>query len=86
MSFAAVDTETLLAGRSDWIDPETAATLARHPLASVDTEYPHHVRSVDSPNGLDRPSARHPVFSYGRSASSTTTPTRPPSSAGSTRE
>ena len=64
MPFEAVATETLLAGRSDWIDREAAATLADRPLEAVDTEFPHHVGAVDSPDGPERPRERHPVF-YG---------------------
>jgi len=58
------DAETLLAGRSDWLTPSTAAVLTRAPLDAVDTEYPHYVRSVDGPEGVERPRERHPVF-YG---------------------
>jgi hypothetical protein len=63
-SFDAVDPETLLSGRLDRLDPDGAAALAEHPLASVDREYPHHVGAVDSPDGPARPSDQHPVF-YG---------------------
>lgn len=62
--FADVDADTLLSGESDWVDDEFAERLARHPLDSIATEYPHHVRSVDGPDGVERPSERHPVF-YG---------------------
>lgn len=59
-----VDTQTILAGQGDWIDDELATSLAAHPLACVDREYPHYVRSVDSPDDTARPSDQHPVF-YG---------------------
>ncbi len=62
--FDAVDPETMLSGRLDWLDDDGAAALAAHPIESVDREYPHHVGSVDSPEGPERPSERHPVF-YG---------------------
>ncbi|RDI71192.1 DUF2891 domain-containing protein [Halopelagius longus] len=61
-TLADADTETVLAGRSDWFDSEVAETLAHHPLESLETEFPHHVRSVDSPSGGPRPKERHPVF------------------------
>lgn len=63
-SFDAVDAETVLTGRSDWIGPGLMKTLSRHPLDGIETEFPHFVRSVDSPGGPECPSERHPVF-YG---------------------
>lgn len=62
--FADVEMETVLSGESDWVGPEIAETLSRHPLESIDTEYPHHARSVNSPDGNPRPKEQHPVF-YG---------------------
>ncbi|WP_082146806.1 DUF2891 family protein [Halostagnicola sp. A56] len=59
-----VETEWILSGKSDWIGPEFAATLSQHPLDSIETEFPHFVRSVESPKGPERPRDRHPVF-YG---------------------
>ncbi|WP_313691486.1 DUF2891 domain-containing protein [Halorarum halobium] len=61
---AAVDTDVILSGRSDWIGPDLAETLSHHPLASIETEFPHHVRSMESPERNERPRERHPVF-YG---------------------
>lgn len=58
----AVETDTILSGKSEWIGPKLAATLSHHPLVSIETEFPHYVRSLDSPEGGDRPSGRHPVF------------------------
>lgn len=58
------DAETLLAGRSDWIDAAAASRLANHPLESVDTEYPHYVGAVEGPEGPTPPSEQHPLF-YG---------------------
>ncbi|MDS0294836.1 DUF2891 domain-containing protein [Halogeometricum luteum] len=58
------DPERILRGRSDWLTPEMWERLARHPLESVDTEFPHYVRQVDSPEGAPRPKERHPAF-YG---------------------
>jgi hypothetical protein len=62
--FAAVDADTLLSGRGDWLDAGRARRLAAHPLASLDTEYPHYVREVEGPEGPPVPSEQHPVF-YG---------------------
>lgn len=63
-SLADVDSETLLAGRTDWLDADDWSRLARHPLEGLETEYPHHAHPVESPDPPDRPSERHPVF-YG---------------------
>ncbi|MCO8242723.1 MULTISPECIES: DUF2891 domain-containing protein [unclassified Haladaptatus] len=59
---AAVETNVILSGRSDWIGTDTAETLSEYPLESIETEFPHFVGSVDSPNGVERPKERHPVF------------------------
>ncbi|WP_276270574.1 DUF2891 domain-containing protein [Haloarcula litorea] len=58
------DAATMVSGRADWIDPELCSALAEYPLDSIDTEYPHFVRSVDGPDDTVRPSEDHPVF-YG---------------------
>lgn len=63
-SIANVETERILSGKSDWIGPDIATTLSQHPLSSIETEFPHFVRSVESPKGPERPRKRHPVF-YG---------------------
>ena len=63
-SFETVDAETVLSGRTDWIGAEEAATLARHSLDCIETEFPHYVGSVDSPEGPPRPRDQHPIF-YG---------------------
>ena len=60
--FDAVNEDEILRGKSDWVTPDLAERLAQHPLESVDTEFPHYVRSVDSPDGVVRPRERHPVF------------------------
>lgn len=60
--FADLAPETLLAGRSDWLDAETASRLAEHPLDGIETEYPHHAHAVQSAGDVERPSERHPVF------------------------
>ncbi|MEF8781376.1 MAG: DUF2891 domain-containing protein [Haloferacaceae archaeon] len=57
-----VDTDTILAGESGWIAPELAGVLSHYPLDSLETEYPHYAREVDSPDGVARPSETHPVF------------------------
>lgn len=61
---AAVDTDTILSGRSDWFRTDLVAILSHHPLDSIETEFPHYVRSIDSPDGIERPKKQHPVF-YG---------------------
>ena len=63
-SFAAVETETLLAGRADWMSSEVQTRLARLPLESVDREFPHYVGRVESAEGFTTPAEQHPVF-YG---------------------
>lgn len=63
-AFDSVDAETILSGRSDWIDAGLAERLSRHPLDSVETEFPHFVGAIDSPDEFDRPRDQHPVF-YG---------------------
>ncbi|MFB6198699.1 MAG: DUF2891 family protein, partial [Halobacteriaceae archaeon] len=57
-----VGVETIVSGRSNWIGSELAEQLARHPLDSVDTEFPHHVSSMESPDDVTRPREQHPVF------------------------
>lgn len=59
-----VDASTIRSGHSDPFGPDTADRLARNPLESIETEFPHFVRSIDSPDGVTRPSEQHPVF-YG---------------------
>jgi hypothetical protein len=63
-SFDTVDTETILSGQSDWIGPDLMEALSQHPLDCMETEFPHFSYSVDSPNEIERPKERHPVF-YG---------------------
>ncbi|MDR5671639.1 Protein-tyrosine-phosphatase [Halalkaliarchaeum sp. AArc-CO] len=60
--FDAVDDDEIVRGKSDWITPELAERLSQHPLESVETEFPHYVRSVDSPDDVVRPRENHPVF------------------------
>lgn len=57
-----IDTDTILAGESDWFGPDLAEVLSHHPLDSIETEFPHYVHSVDSPDGVTRPRDQHPVF------------------------
>lgn len=59
-----VDTETVLSGRSDWVSPDLAGTLAAYPLDGIGTEFPHYVGSVDGPDDFEPPRESHPVF-YG---------------------
>ena len=61
---AELPPDVLVEGRRDALPIDAAATLATHPLEGVETEYPHYVGSVESPEGPLRPAARHPVF-YG---------------------
>ncbi len=63
-SLETVDAATLLSGRSDWIGTELAEVLSRDPRDSIETEFPHHVGSVDSRDDFERPTEQHPVF-YG---------------------
>lgn len=58
----AVDVETVLSGRSEWVGPDVAEALAHYPLESLDTEYPHYVHAVESPDAVPVPSEQHPVF------------------------
>lgn len=60
----ATDVETVLSGRTDWVGPEVMETLARHPLDAINTEFPHYVHSIESPDDTPRPAAQHPIF-YG---------------------
>ena len=63
-SLDSIDVETILSGRSDWIETDLMKELVRHPLDCVETEFPHSVWSIDSPDGIERPKEQHPVF-YG---------------------
>ena len=63
-SLDTVDTDTILSGRTNWVSPDVMKTLARHPLDAIDTEFPHYVHSVESPDGTPRPAEQHPIF-YG---------------------
>jgi len=62
--FEAIDTATILSGHGDWINAEGLETLSQYPRESIETEFPHYVRSMDSPDDIDPPKADHPVF-YG---------------------
>ena len=64
MAFDDIGADRILSGRTEGVGSELAETLAHHPLASLETEFPHFVRTVESPDGVERPSERHPVF-YG---------------------
>ncbi len=61
---ADTDMDAVLSGRSDWGGRELAEVLSHHPLDSIETEFPHAIFSVDSPDGFARPAEQHPVF-YG---------------------
>ena len=58
------DMDTILSGKSDWFNRELAEILSHHPLDSIETEFPHFARSIESPEGVERPKEQHPVF-YG---------------------
>jgi hypothetical protein len=60
--FAATTPTQLLAGEADWLSPTQVRALAHHPQTSVDTEYPHYVGAVESPDDPPRPTDQHPVF------------------------
>ena len=64
MDFSSVTGAALLDGSADRLDADAARRLAAHPLESVDTEYPHYVRSVEGPDETHSPREQHPVF-YG---------------------
>ncbi len=61
--FRSVDSETVLAGTGEWLDDAAWKELSRHPLACIETEYPHYQYSVESET-VTQPSERHPIF-YG---------------------
>lgn len=63
-SFETIDTETVLTGQSNWITPDLMDELSQYPLDSIETEFPHYVGSIDSPDEIEQPTERHPVF-YG---------------------
>jgi len=58
----AADLSTICSGRADWIGPGLARRLAHHPLASIDTEFPHHSGPLESTEPPTRPRENHPVF------------------------
>ena len=60
--FETLDTTTLLAGRSDWMDSEAKQLLSAYPLESIETEFPHHARVLESADGPPRPREEHPLF------------------------
>jgi len=58
----AVDPETVVAGRGDWIGTSAVEAITEHPLDCVGTEFPHWVGAVDSPDDFERPADQHPIF------------------------
>ena len=60
----ATDIETILSGKTDWVGPDIMERLAADPLDTVDTEFPHYVHSIESPDDTPRPADQHPIF-YG---------------------
>ena len=56
--------EEILRGKTSNIEQEVLNELVVHPRACVETEFPHHVWSVESPDERIRPSVDHPIF-YG---------------------
>lgn len=62
--FSTIDAETILTGKSDWIEHELVEQLSQHPLDSIETETPHYLGSIDSLDDIERPKSQHPVF-YG---------------------
>lgn len=58
----AVDVDTILSGRCDWIGPDVAEVLSRQTLECIEMEFPHYVFSIDSPDEYGRPKAHHPIF------------------------
>ncbi|QLG27754.1 DUF2891 domain-containing protein [Halorarum halophilum] len=63
-TLADIETDTVLSGEADRLRADVAETLSRYPLDSIETEFPHFVGFVDSPDGVERPKEQHPVF-YG---------------------
>ncbi|MFB6185852.1 MAG: DUF2891 domain-containing protein, partial [Halobacteriaceae archaeon] len=62
--FDSITLDTMLSGNSDWMEGDLLETLSKHPLDCVETEFPHHVSSMDSPDDYIRPTEQHPTF-YG---------------------
>lgn len=62
--FDGADADTIVAGYADWIGSDELAHLATHPLACIQTEYPHYAHPLDGQDGHVRPSSQHPIF-YG---------------------
>jgi hypothetical protein len=63
-SLDRADPGRVLAGTTEWLDAAALERLSAHPLDCLDTEFPHHARTVESPDDPARPSETHPVF-YG---------------------
>lgn len=63
-SLDSIDTETILSGQSEWIEPDLMKTLSEYCLDCTETEFPHFVFSIDSMDDIDRPMEQHPIF-YG---------------------
>lgn len=59
-----VSPERVLSGEFGWIDEDHLRVLSSHPLDCVETSYPHYQHTVESAEGFEEPSERHPVF-YG---------------------
>ena len=54
--------ETILSGRTNWIEPNLMESLAQHPQEAIDTEFPHYIFSIESLNEVPRPVEQHPIF------------------------
>jgi len=52
----------VLAGDGSCLTPTLAETLATHPLDGIETEFPHYVYSLDSPDQQVQPAKDHPIF------------------------
>ncbi|MFW6153520.1 MAG: DUF2891 domain-containing protein [Halobacteriota archaeon] len=63
-AFDRVAADRLVSGRGDWLGPAELRLLTEHPLSCIDREFPHYQGSIDDPEHVVQPSARHPIF-YG---------------------
>ncbi|MFB6228951.1 MAG: DUF2891 domain-containing protein [Halobacteriales archaeon] len=56
------DPETVVAGRGDWLSPDSVAQVTEHPLDCIGTEFPHWIGSADSMDDIAHPAEQHPAF------------------------
>ena len=63
-SLDSADPAALCSGRIDWLDSDSVEQLSKHPIDSIETEFPHYVGAIEDLDAFERPSEQHPVF-YG---------------------